>query len=367
MEQGASAEGDDAAAHRMDREHHPVVEAVVQGAVRIPLGTEACFQQILVLVAFLLGRFRERVLGFRCPSQAVLGDGLVLEAAGMEILDGDGAAFVRRELVLVKVEGELRDGEEALVPLARGDVLGRFLFLLHLDMVLAGEVLEGLRVGELLVLHDEAHSRAGLAATEALVDAAGRLYVERRRFLIVERTAGPQAAPAALQRHEIAHHVFDAGRVQDELYRLLRNHVLFFLEIMSYSFSKSTSLAPDRSVTWILPSSTIGVSSARRVSEGRSTPSRLESADFHIAPGFLRLPQLLDPEREVPAIPEEHQAADDGPEKTSFHDEENAQQEEQQVLAQGQENMLFLRHVFSLSYNLQIYEIFPTFVFQIHF
>jgi len=28
---------------------------------------------------------------------------------------------------------------------------------------------------------------------------------------------------------------------------------------------------------------------------------------------------------------------------------------------------LFLRHVFSFGYNLQIYEIFPTFVFQIQF
>ena len=348
-EQGASAEGDDAAAHRMDREHHPVVEAVVQGAVRVPLGAEARFQQVFVLVALLLRRFRERVLGFRGPSQAVLGDGLVLEAAGMEILDGDGAAFVRRELVLVEVEGELRDGEEALVPLARGDVLGRFLLLLHLDMVLAGEILEGLRVGELLVLHDEAHGRAGLAAAEALVDAAGRLHVEGRRFLIVERAAGPQAAPAALQRHEIAHHVFDAGRVQNELYRLLRDHVLFFLEIHFLGAGQVRHL--DLAV----------------IHDGSVIRAPRLGGAFHIATGFFCLPQRLDAEREVPAVPEEHQATDDGAEKTPFHDEENAQQEEQQVLAQDEEYMLFLRHVFSLSYNLQIYEIFPTFVFQIQF
>ena len=62
-----------------------------------------------------------------------------------------------------------------------------------------------------------------------------------------------------------------------------------------------------------------------------------------------------------------HTEAMDRAQETAFHNEEKGHQDKQKVLAQDQEDMLFLRHVFSFSYNLQIYEIFPTFVFQIQF
>ena len=212
-------------------------------------------------------------------------------------------------------------------------------------MVLAGQPLQGLRVGELLILHHEAHGRAGLAAAEALVDAAGRLHVEGRRFLIVERTARPQAAPAALERHEIAYDVFDAGRVQNELYRLLRNHIrLFLLEIHF-----------------------LGVGQVRHlnltvVHDGRVLRATGLAPALHgVAPGLLRPQEQLGPIQEIPAVPDDGQDADDGAEETSLDDEKTAQDNEEQIFAEDQECILILHHYkLVYEYSLQIYEIFLT-------
>ncbi len=89
-----------------------------------------------------------------------------------------------------------------------------FLFL-YLYIVFAGQIAQGFRVGEVLVFHHEPHGAAGFAAAEAFVDALGGGYVEGRGFLVVEGTAGHIAGAAALERHEVSHHLFYAGGVQN--------------------------------------------------------------------------------------------------------------------------------------------------------
>ena len=52
------------------------------------------------------------------------------------------------------------------------------LLLVNLDVVLAGEVLQGLGIGEMLVFLEETHHVARLAAAKAFEDALGRRDIE---------------------------------------------------------------------------------------------------------------------------------------------------------------------------------------------
>ena len=222
-QQGPPAEGNHAPADRMDREHDPVVETVMERAV-VPFGAEARLGQVFGLVAGLAGGFGEGGFALRGPSEAIFLDGLVFQAAGAEVLVADGPAFRGLELVLVEMEGEVGDGQEALVPLPGGDLLGGLFLFLDFDVVFVGEVTEGFRIGEPLIFHQETDGRPGLAAAEALVDAPGGDDVEGGRLLVVEGTAGPIAAALPLEGHEIPHDLLDAGRVDDQVDRFLRDH-----------------------------------------------------------------------------------------------------------------------------------------------
>ena len=92
--------------------------------------------------------------------------------------------------------------------------------------VFNGKIAEGFRVRQFLIIHEKAHGGAGLSASEALVDAPGGHHVERRRFLIMERAAGPEASALSLKGNIVSHHLFYAGGVKDEIYGFLRNHSL---------------------------------------------------------------------------------------------------------------------------------------------
>ena len=87
------------------------------------------------------------------------------------------------------------------------------LALAHLDTVLLAEPLYGLDVAHALEIHQETQRIAGLAAAEALEDAARAAYRKRRSALIVKRAQPQIRRPAALERHEVAHDVDDIGRV----------------------------------------------------------------------------------------------------------------------------------------------------------
>ena len=62
--------------------------------------------------------------------------------------------------------------------------------LLDGDPAPPGELLHGLYEGEAFLLLHELDGIAGLATTEAVVESTVRLYVERRRLFMVERTTG---------------------------------------------------------------------------------------------------------------------------------------------------------------------------------
>ena len=77
----------------------------------------------------------------------------------------------------------------------------------------------------MLMLHDEAHRVAGFAAAKAFEDVAGRIDVERRRLLLVERAYSDEVRAAFAQCHKLAHHVFDTCCLKDLVYGFAWNHI----------------------------------------------------------------------------------------------------------------------------------------------
>ena len=142
----------------------------------------------------------------------------------MEILKPHGAPFRGVELGCVEFLGEFGYQQQALAALPAGYLLGAFLLFHYFDMILGGKVAQGFHIAAVLVFHHETHGGAGLSAAEALEYALGRRHVEGRRLFVVERTAGHIVGPAAPERHEIPHHVFDPCRVEDKIDCILGYH-----------------------------------------------------------------------------------------------------------------------------------------------
>ena len=221
--EGPPAEGDHAAAQGVDREHHPLVEAVGQAAV-VVTDAEAAVHEVFLLVAGGEGGLRQRMAVRGRPAEAELGEGPVLEPAPAVVRPREGAALGRVEVLHEEFLGELGDQQEALAALARGDFLGGLLFLDDFDVVFPGQVAQGLDVGHVLVLHHETDRRARLAAAEALEDAFRRRNIEGRGLFVVERAAGDEVRPAALQADEVGDDVFNARGIQDKVDSLLGDH-----------------------------------------------------------------------------------------------------------------------------------------------
>ena len=145
----------------------------------------------------------------------------------MQVIKSDVAAFICiPKAVHEELLGELRHQHQALGPLPGCDVLDGLFLLLDLYVILVGEILQSLHIGVMLVLHDEADGRPGLAAAETFEDALGRRDIEGRGLLVVERAAGNEVSPAAPERHEVPYHFIDPGSVQDPVNRFLRYHTL---------------------------------------------------------------------------------------------------------------------------------------------
>lgn len=143
----------------------------------------------------------------------------------MVVGQADVLPLARLQLFREELLGELAHNQQAFAPLAAGQHFGGFFLLHNLYIIALRDVTQRLDVRTVLVLHKEPHGRAGLPASEALVDTLRRRHIERRRLLLMERTAGHIVGPAALQRHEVSHYVLNPYGIQDEVYCLLRYHL----------------------------------------------------------------------------------------------------------------------------------------------
>ena len=143
----------------------------------------------------------------------------------MEIAETHGTSH----LVVVEEVGKvflckLGDMEEGVaLALALLLLLGLFLFT-NLNVILLGQPTKGFGIGEMLVLLEEGHNIASLAAAETFEDAFGRRDIKGGRLLVVEGTTTDVVGSALLERHEVTNHLLDTGGVHDALYGLLVNH-----------------------------------------------------------------------------------------------------------------------------------------------
>ena len=221
--EGAAAEGKHAPAHGMDGEHHPLAELVGITAV-VALYRQACGHDIFHLVARCKGRIDECRLARRRPAQAEACDGGILEPAFAEVGKAHRTSLGSLKLRGIELLRIFRHKQQALAALSAGNLFRTFLLFNNVDMIFGGQVAQGLDIGTMLMFHDEAYRRARLAAAETLVYPLRWRNVKRRSLFVMEGAAGHIIGPAALERHEIPHHVFYSGCIEDKVYCLLGYH-----------------------------------------------------------------------------------------------------------------------------------------------
>ena len=113
------------------------------------------------------------------------------------------------ELILKEARGDFVHVEERGAKLRFG--VGIFGALGHGDAVALGQELEGLGEGESVDFHDEFEDVAAGAAAEALVELAGLIDGEGRRFFLMKGAQADEASggSGAFEAHVIADHFDD--------------------------------------------------------------------------------------------------------------------------------------------------------------
>jgi hypothetical protein len=189
------AEGDDLAAGILDRKHDTVAEAVVRDRYVVENSQAASFH-LRLLDALACQEFLERVAavgrvakaerllrGRRQPAFAKIGAGLRSISALQPLLEE-----TCRHLHDVGQAGAL-----LLAPLRR--LVARR----HRHAGHVGDFLDGFGKAHPVEFGQELEMIARNAAAEAVVTAFFVLAMEARRFLAVERTAGPEIAPRGVR------------------------------------------------------------------------------------------------------------------------------------------------------------------------
>ena len=213
--QDAASEGHDAPRNGMHGEDDAPGVAVLQraviAAVAKPRGDEK-----LLLEALRPCGLGQRVALRHGVTELEAADGVVAEAARAEIRKADGApALGVHEVVLEVMQGPVVHDEQALaLALLALLLVGQFPFV-DFYVVFLGQPAQGFGVGHLLMLHDEAHGVAALAAREAVAVALRGRHHERRRLLVVERAQPLVVHPGLSQGDELRHDVNDVRRVHD--------------------------------------------------------------------------------------------------------------------------------------------------------
>jgi hypothetical protein len=99
---------------------------------------------------------------------------------------------------------------------------------LNFDAVLFGQVAQGFRERQLLVLHQKMHRVAALPASETLIDIFGRRNGEGGRLLGMKWTQTDQVGPTALEVDKLLDDFFDFGGLQYFLNTLFGYHGVEF-------------------------------------------------------------------------------------------------------------------------------------------
>jgi len=215
-------ERDDPALLVAHGKHKPPAEAVVAAVARpVRRLDDACGLELFRRVLVLLGPAQDvRDAVRRVADPPVLRDGAG-EGAALKVFPR-GLALLRLKEAAAVERGELGHQRVEALAEARVGVFG----LLDLDAALLGELLHGLDEREALLLLHELDCIARLAAAEAVVEPLGRIDVEGRGLLVVERAARLRRRPGVLHLYAVRRYQF--GEVDPRLdildYRLCDSH-----------------------------------------------------------------------------------------------------------------------------------------------
>ena len=158
---------------------------------------------------------------------------ILAQSALAQVAHRYGSAFGGVPQLLVKpFVSKLIDNEHRLAVVLLLLFFGSEFSLLYLNMVFLCQLANGLYIGALLDLHDEAHGVSCLAATKTLEDTFAGRDGEGARLLIVEGAETNKIGTAFLERHIVAYHIFDAGSGEYSIDGFARYHWLYGVECM---------------------------------------------------------------------------------------------------------------------------------------
>ena len=224
----ASAEADHFARDAAYGEDHASGVAVVHRAVVASDG-EARLHEEIFLIARLEGRLGEGAALLGGEAGAERFHHVVAEAAPAEIGEAHGASVGRVvHLVLKPVERPFVEGEERVALRLLRPFFGREFLLHDGDAVAFGQPSERFGIGNLLVLHEEAHGAAAFAAGPAAAGVACGRHGERGGAVVVKRAEPLPARTGLLEVDEFRDDIVDLCRLVDFRYGRAVDHVFRF-------------------------------------------------------------------------------------------------------------------------------------------
>src|SRR6185503_359063 len=205
------------------RKHQAVAKAVAKAVVvavqraavgALALDDESAFEQHLAIGIRGTEALDQFVPGVWREADHETLDRLAREAAFFCVLPGAciSRKHAREKLRRLEIQVVQRLGAARVVRLARR--LTR-----HLQAQPSGQLLDGLRKRQLVVLHEKPERRAVRPAAKAVIELLLRAHPERGGFLVVKRAAGAVLAACFLELHSRADELDDVrarGQLVDE-------------------------------------------------------------------------------------------------------------------------------------------------------
>ncbi len=216
--QSAPSEAHHLARKREYRIYHPRTETVAYAATFVTYDQPRLLKKLVGISRTESLRAQSVAAVERISQMEALYHALI-DAALTEIGQSDIATLLCLLYVALKpTHGEVVDRKHTLPLRGLVTLLVGQLTLLDRYAIFSGENSQRSGIVHLLHLHDEAHRRTTLAATETFAEIARFRHRKRRRALVVERTQPYIAASALLKAHIIAHHLHYVGGVVDLSY-----------------------------------------------------------------------------------------------------------------------------------------------------
>ena len=195
-----------------DREQQAVAELVLE-PVRPVHEREAGVEDVVAREVALLEVLAEPVPVVGGPAELEAPGGVAVEASAVQVLAGRATVSGFDEEAMVEVDGGGGDLDEAGP--ARPVLGGAPVVVAQRDPGPLREPLDRFDEVEVLDFADEGDGVTRLLAAEAVVEPERRVDRERRGLLLVEGAEPHPALTDALQRHVLAGHRDEVGRLSD--------------------------------------------------------------------------------------------------------------------------------------------------------